>query len=118
MWTVESTPEFEEWFESLDASEQHSVAQGVDGLEAGGPFQGRPLVDTLKGSRHRNMKELRVQHRGDPYRIFFAFDPRRVAILLIGGNKANDERFYKRLMPVAERLYDEHLNKLRQRGDI
>jgi len=67
------------------------------------------------------MRELRVQVGGDPYRIFYAFDPRRAAILLIGGSKADDERFYERMIPIADRIYDEHLEELdkeeRSKGD-
>lgn len=63
------------------------------------------------------MRELRVQHRGDPYRLLYAFDPRRTALLLIGGNKAGDNRFYERLIALADRLYDEHLRQLIKGGD-
>ncbi len=62
------------------------------------------------------MKELRTQHRGEPYRTLFAFDPRRSAILLIGGNKTGDKRFYDRLVPIADALYEDHLNQLRDEG--
>jgi hypothetical protein len=62
------------------------------------------------------MRELRVQHQGRPYRVFYAFDPRRAAILLIAGDKTGDGRFYERLTPVADRLYDEHLEELRREG--
>jgi len=64
------------------------------------------------------MKELRTQHRGRPVRTFFAFDPRRRAILLIGGDKTGDDRFYDRMVPLADRLYDEHLDELRDEGLI
>jgi len=75
-------------------------------------------VDTINGSRHTNMKELRTQHRGRPYRTFFAFDPRRAAILLIGGDKTGDKRFYDRLIPIADDLYDEYLEELKKEGLI
>jgi hypothetical protein len=64
------------------------------------------------------MRELRVQSAGEPLRIFYAFDPRRTAILLIGGNKAGDDRFYERLIPLADRLYDDYLDELRREGLI
>jgi hypothetical protein len=64
------------------------------------------------------MKELRTQHQGRPLRTFFAFDPRRCAILLIGGDKSGDKRFYERMIPLADRLYDEHLEALRKEGLI
>ena len=64
------------------------------------------------------MRELRVQHQGRPYRVFYAFDPRRMAILLIGGDKAGDDDFYDRVVPIADPLYDEHLTTLRREGLI
>jgi hypothetical protein len=63
------------------------------------------------------MRELRVQHGGDPYRVFCAFDPRRTAVLLIGGNKAGDDRFCERMVPIADRIYDQHLQELKRDGD-
>lgn len=117
-WQVEFTDEFGRWWDGLNESEQTSVAVGVEKLELFGPALGRPHVDTLEGSRHANMKELRIQHGGQPYRVLFAFDPRRSAILLIGGNKGGDERFYERMVPLADKLYDEHLEALRKEGLI
>ena len=70
----------------------------------------------MNGSKHSNMKELRTQHQGRPLRTFFAFDPRRSAILLIGGDKTGDKRFYERLLPEADRLYDEYLEELKEEG--
>ena len=75
-------------------------------------------MDTLKGSRHANLKELRMHCRGERYRIFFAYDPRRVGILLIGGCKAGDIRFYERMIPIADDLYDGHQVELRKEGLI
>jgi hypothetical protein len=72
---------------------------------------GRPCVDTLKGSSLANLKELRVQYKGDPWRVLFAFDPVRRAILLVGGNKAGDKRFYKTMIPVAEERFRRHLER-------
>ena len=69
-------------------------------------------------ARHSNMKELRTQHQGRPIRTFFAFDPRRTAILLIGGDKTGDNRFYERMIPEADRLYDEYLKELQEEGEI
>jgi len=62
------------------------------------------------------MRELRVQHRGRPYRVLYAFDPRRVALLLIGGEKTGDDRWYERFVPIADRLYDEHLRTIKREG--
>ena len=64
------------------------------------------------------MRELRVQHKGDPYRILYAFDPRRAAILLIGGNKAGDNNWYERFVPIADKLYDKHLETLKKEGAL
>jgi hypothetical protein len=77
-----------------------------------------PHADTVKGSRHAQMKELRTQCHGRPLRTFFAFDPRRAAILLLGGDKTGDTRFYERMIPLADRLYDEYLAELRREGLI
>ena len=64
------------------------------------------------------MKELIIQHRGRPYRVLYAFDPRRCAILLLGGDKTGDRRWYKKYVPIADHLYDEHLENLRKEGLI
>jgi len=118
MWEVEYTDEVEAWWEALPETVQESLAHDIEILAAVGPGLGRPQVDTVKGSRFTNMKELRTQHAGEPYRTFFAFDPRRCAILIIGGNKAGDKRFYERFIPLADKLYEVHLAQLRQEGLI
>ena len=117
-WNVEYSAEFEQWWDSLSAGEQDSLALSVAALIDEGPNLGRPQVDTVNGSRHSNMKELRSQHRGRPYRTFFAFDPRRSAILLIGGDKTGEKRFYDRMIPIADDLYDEYLEELKKEGLI
>ncbi len=118
MWEVEFSPEFARWWQELSVSEQEALLAGVYLLRQMGPRLGRPYADTVKGSRHANMKELRTQCRGRPLRTLFAFDPRRHAILLIGGDKGGDARFYRRMIPLADRLYDEHLEHLRREGLI
>lgn len=118
MWEVEFTDEFGRWWDGLDEDEQDSIAVGVELLRRLGPQLGRPHADTVERSRHSNMKELRTQHEGRPLRAFFAFDPRRTAILLIGGDKTGDRRFYKLMIPMADRLYEEHLKQLRREGEI
>jgi hypothetical protein len=118
MWEVEFSDEFERWWQTLDEGERESILAGVKLLRQMGPLLGRPYADTVKGSRHSNMKELRTQHRGRPLRTLFAFDPRRSAILLIGGDKTGDDRFYDRMIPLADRLYEEHLQELRRKGQI
>jgi len=115
---VEYTDQFEEWWESLTEGEQINVDAKVRLLEQRGPALGRPHVDTIQGSRHPNMKELIVQHAGWPYRVLFAFDPRRCAILLIGGDKTGNDRWYEEHIPIADRLYDEHLETLRREQEL
>ncbi|MEK6397436.1 MAG: type II toxin-antitoxin system RelE/ParE family toxin [Terriglobus sp.] len=114
---IEFTDEFETWWNTLTEAEQISIDAVIRILEEKGSLLGRPFVDTLKGSRLPNLKELRVQHAGKPYRILFAFDPRRVALLLIGGNKTGNNRWYEVSIPFAEALYQGHLNALEGSDD-
>ena len=114
MWEVEYTGEFEAWWDRLDEAQQESVAASIGLIEQLGPQLPRPYSDTVKGSRHANMKELRTQHKGSPIRTLYAFDPRRMAILLIGGDKSGDGRFYERMVPKADALYDNHLAELKK----
>jgi len=118
MWEIEFTDEFGAWWILLSEQEQESIAASVELLRQLGPHLGRPHVDAIQGSRHSNMKELRTQHQGRPLRTLFAFDPRRCAILLVGGDKTGDDRFYDRMVPVADRLCDEHLLALEKEGLI
>jgi len=109
-WKTERTDGFEEWWETLTELEQGEVLSSIEFLEEGGPGTGRPSVDSVKGSRHSNLKELRATRT---IRVFFAFDPRRVAILLIGGDKAGKaKRFYRQMVSKADRIYDVHLRRI------
>jgi hypothetical protein len=117
-WDLKGTDQFREWFQELPDAMQDDIQAIVGLLEERGPSLSRPHADQVRESRHPNMRELRVQSNGQPIRIFFAFDPRRSAILLIGGNKVGDNRFYIRYVPVADRLYDEYLEELRSEGVI
>jgi hypothetical protein len=185
-WPVEYTDEFEKWWESLTEAEQEDVAAKVILLQRLGPALPRPHSDVVRSSRYANMKELRIQHAGRPYRVLYsaarnvgytvargasfagkalalagdaarsrpsprplprgagrrpssdsppdcavqstlspllgtaqyAFDPRRCAILLIGGDKTGNDRWYETFVPMAERLYDEHMASLRGEGLI
>jgi len=108
-WDIEFTDEFERWWNDLSEDEQDSVDQMVRLLQMRGPSLGRPHADLIQSSRHSNMKELRVQHAGRPYRVLFAFDPKRCAILLTGGDKTGNDRWYEEFVPIADRLYEEHL---------
>jgi len=105
-WEVEYTDPFGAWWEGLDEAEQESVDYGVRLLEERGPSLPYPHSSGIEKSRHGHMRELRIQHAGRPYRVFYAFDPRRVAILLIGGDKTGTDRFYDEFCPVADRIYD------------
>ena len=116
MWEVEYADQFKEWWHSLQDVQQDAVAAAVEILEDSGPSLGRPLGDTIKGSRHSNMKELRPGTTGI-LRVLFAFDPRRHAILLIGGDKTGRwHEWYDEILPVADDLYDAHLQALRNEG--
>jgi len=112
-WDVEYTDEFGRWWDRLAEAEQEAIAASVELLEIKGPSLGYPHSSKVRGSRHGSMRELRTQHRGRPLRTLYAFDPRRVAILLIGGDKTGDDRWYERIVPIADRLYDEHLARLK-----
>src|SRR5688572_2964399 len=117
-WEVEYTDEFDAWWIGLTEDEQESVAASVGLIERMGPHVPFPHSSGVETSRHGRMRELRIQHEGRPYRVFYAFDPRRAAILLIGGDKTGDNNFYERMVPVADRLYDDHLRILRKEGLI
>jgi hypothetical protein len=94
------------------------VIASVDLLAVHGPRLGFPHSSGINGSRHSHMRELRIQHAGRPYRVLYAFDPRRSAILLLGGDKTGDDRWYERNVPIADRLYDGYLEELRKEGLI
>ena len=117
-WDVEYTDELEEWWSALTEAEQESIDASVRLLEEKGPQLRFPHSSGIEGSKHEHMRELRVQHEGRPYRVLYAFDPRRSAILLIGGDKTGDDRWYEKKIPVADRLYDTHLEELRKEGLI
>ena len=115
MWEVEYTDQFEAWWRTLSEQEQEVVAAAVEALVDRGPALGRPFVDVVHSSRHTNMKELRP--RGGHIRVIFAFDPRRTAILLIGGDKTGQwESWYEEVIPIADALYDEHLAAIKAEG--
>jgi hypothetical protein len=111
-WSTERTAEFIKWWETLSKPEKRRVVASIEELRVAGPNAGRPLVDTVKGSRYLNMKELRPTRT---IRVFFAFDPRRKAVLLIGGNKAGKtKRFYRQMISKADTIYDAHLQRIRK----
>ncbi len=115
VWEIEGTDEFAEWYRACSVEDQEAINEVVVKLEEHGPSLGRPLVDTLAHTRLSNLKELRPP--GTFIRILFAFDPRRVAILLIGGDKQERwSKWYREYIPIAERLYVEYLAELRREG--
>lgn len=115
---VEFTDDFENWWDELDIPEQATIEACVRMLQTHGVTLGHPYSSDIRGSRFTQMRELRPQHKGRPYRILYAFDPRRMAILLIGGDKTGDARWYEQFVPVADRLYEEHLQQLNKEGLI
>jgi len=115
MWTIQTTNTFDEWFDILDDIDRTNVLASMIVLQERGPMLSRPYADTVKGSCHRNMKELRVQSKGNPIMAFFAFDPKRKGVLLCAGNKTgNDKRFYDEMIPIADREFTAHLERLNQ----
>jgi hypothetical protein len=119
VWAVEYTDEFGSWYEALTEEDQDAIISRVALLEQHGPGLGRPSVDNIHQSRHSNMKELRAERA---MRVLFAFDPRRAAILLIGGHKGNTaaspkwNAWYDQYVPIADALLDAHLIELREEG--
>lgn len=114
MWIVLTTDTFDDWFTELDGSAKVEVNAKVGLLKVLGPQLGRPHADTLKGSKHKNMKELRADTKDLVMRIAFAFDPKRRAVLLVAGDKGgvSQSRFYKQLIARADALFDAHLARI------
>ena len=117
-WDVEYTDEFRAWWDTLTESQQDDVAAAVQLLMDDGPQLRFPHASGVEGSRHSHRREWRVQSGGRPLRMFYAFDPRRIAILLIRGDKTGDERFYDTSIPIADRLYETYVDELRREGRL
>jgi hypothetical protein len=116
VWEVEYTNEFGEWWLGLTQAQQEALDDRVTLLAEVGPGLRRPVVGDITGSRHPNMKELRASI-GGALRVLFAFDPRRHAILLLGGDKSGQwKEWYQWAIPAADDLYDAHLSELREEG--
>ena len=109
---VNYTDEFEEWWDDLTIDEQRDVTACVGLLEELGVKLKFPQTSNVESSRHGGMRELRIQSKGKPYRVFYAFDPRREAVLLIGAVKL-DGRFYDEYVPIADKLFDNYLIELK-----
>lgn len=118
-WEVSGTDEFADWFSGLTEPEADEVIAVVELLAEHGPELNRPYADRIKGSKYHNMKELRPRGVASNFRILFLFDPRREAILLVGGDKSGQwENWYAKAIPQAERLYEEYLEELASNGLI
>ena len=115
-WEVGLDPAFDAEFDDLSVTVQDELLAQAKLLEVFGPELGRPRVDTLKGSRHANMKELRFEAENGVWRVAFAFDPKRRAILLVAGDKSGvgEKRFYRQLIKKADKRFDAHLDRLKQ----
>ena len=113
-WTIEFDEDFSVWFESQEDDLQDEIKAVLKVLAQLGPALRRPKVGTIEGSKFSQMKELVVQFQGEPWRILFAFDPDRHAILLVGGNKTGDERWYKTNIPIADARFTKHLAELEE----
>jgi hypothetical protein len=116
-WVVEIGEEFEPEFDELPEEVQDEISARGNLLEQFGPQLGRPWVDTLNGSRHANMKELRFDAADGIWRVAFAFDPQRMAILLVAGDKSgiSEKRFYRELIRKADERLDAHLARLKKK---
>jgi len=116
-WEIEFTDEFETWWNDLSEDEQEEIDAKVDLLEERGPGLHRPHADRIESSRHANMKELRGKIQERHLRVLFAFDPRRTALLLLGGDKTDDPKWYDKFVPIADSLFDQHLKKLNRNDE-
>jgi hypothetical protein len=106
------------WWESLTAEEQEDIKASVILLQRFWPMLRYPHRSSIASSRHSHMRKLRVQHAGRPYRLLHAFDSLHTAILLIGGDKTGNDRWYEIYVPIADRLYDEHVQQLKHQWEI
>ena len=108
MWSIQTRKVFDDWLEQQSDTDRENVLTALKVLSEIGPGLGRPYVDTLKGSRIPNLKELRVQSAGEPIRALFAFDSDRQGVILCAGHKGNEKRFYKEMMDLAEVEFEKH----------
>ena len=106
MWEILTVERFDTWMLKLTSAEQVDILTIIKLLEVHGPMLARPYADSLEGTtKVNNLKELRIQHQGKPYRVFFAFDFNRRGVLLCGGDKTGDKRFYKKMILIAEQEF-------------
>jgi hypothetical protein len=118
-WTVEFHRDFDPEFDGLPEEVQDEIRSRAGLLEQLGPHLGRPHADTLNGSRHANMKELRFNAAGGVWRVAFAFDPRRNAVLLVAADKSGggEKRFYQRLIAKADERFDDHISRTKTKRE-
>lgn len=111
-WKVHTVEYFDEWWEDLSEDETIEISAVISLLRELGPMLRYPYTSGISDSKFDIMRELRIQYKGKPYRILYAFDPERTAILLLGGNKTGKDRWYKKHVPIADKLFKEHLDSL------
>lgn len=111
-WAVNTSDEFDQWFGDLDDDVRRRLAPKIERLELHGPTLGYPESSDINDSRHGGMRELRPQIDGRPYRILYAFDPNREALLILAGDKTSDDDWYDRNVPIADAIFDRHLAKI------
>lgn len=118
-WTIQFEEAFETEYAQMDTALQEALLSHLVLLENLGPQLGRPRADTLNGSQHPNMKELRFNHDGGVWRVAYAFDVERAGIVLVAGDKsgANQKRFYKQLIAIADQRFTDHQDRLKQQGE-
>jgi hypothetical protein len=107
---IVGTDEFRDWYRSLDDGDVGAVTRTVDQLEIQGVSLPFPYSSAIVGSQYP-LRELRIQSSGRPLRVLYIFDPRRNAVLLVGGDKTGDDRFYERMVPTAERIWEVYRNE-------
>lgn len=110
---VIATDEFKAWYDSLDDGDESAVYRSVELLSQAGVVLGHPHSSKINGSKHSGMRELRVQSQGEPIRIFYIFSEEQNAVLLLGGNKTGNDRFYAEFVPVADQIYDRYVEERR-----
>jgi len=118
-WTIQFEEAFEAEYDQMAAGLQEALLSHLVLLEQLGPELGRPRADTLNGSQHANMKELRFNHDGGVWRVAYAFDVERAGIVLVAGDKSgvNQKRFYKQLIAIADQRFTDHQDRLKQQGE-
>ena len=114
MWQVETLDAFDEWWQTLTEQEQDDTTAIIELLQEKGAHLPFPFSSGIEGSKFSHMRELRIQSHGDPILIFYAFDPKRTAILIIGGIKTGRGKlFYKDYLPKADKLFEQHLERMK-----